>query len=66
EYVQQRSVDVPEYRVMKQSGPDHARKYECAVFIGNKLMGRGTGTSKKAGEQAAAHEALEKLKKNNK
>lgn len=63
EYVQQRSAGTPEYRVLREKGPDHARVFECAVFVDSVLMGTGKGSSKKAGEQAAAFEALERLKK---
>ncbi|MBQ7557352.1 MAG: ribonuclease III [Lachnospiraceae bacterium] len=63
EYVQQRSTGTPEYRVIRETGPDHARVFECAVYVDSVMMGTGKGSSKKAGEQAAAFKALEKLKK---
>ncbi|MDX2187261.1 MAG: ribonuclease III [Opitutaceae bacterium] len=40
------------------AGEDHAREYEATVFINDRPMGTGRGTSKKLAEEAAAAEAL--------
>jgi ribonuclease-3 len=53
---------LPEYRVMSESGPDHRKEFEVELTVQGKVMGRGLGRSKKEAEQAAAKEALEKLK----
>ena len=50
------------YEVSGISGDDHAREYEMAVFIQDRLLGTGRGTSKKLAEEAAAQAALETLK----
>jgi ribonuclease-3 len=42
-------------------GPPHERTFTCAAIIGGEQRGVGTGTSKKAAEQAAAREALVKV-----
>ena len=42
-------------------GPDHARVFFATVGAGGRTLGSGTGTSKKAAEQAAARRALEAL-----
>ncbi|MDF9826193.1 ribonuclease-3 [Ereboglobus sp. PH5-10] len=47
------------YVVEHAAGSDHAKEYEAVVFINDKPMGRGRGTSKKAAEEGAALEALE-------
>jgi ribonuclease-3 len=47
---------LPEYRLEEQ-GPDHAKEFTAAVYLGGQLYGRGTGRSKKEAEQQAAHEA---------
>ncbi|MFP4673361.1 MAG: ribonuclease III [Opitutales bacterium] len=52
---------LPEYHTVEASGPDHARRFTVEVFLGNKLFGRGAGSSKKAAETAAAEEALARL-----
>jgi ribonuclease-3 len=49
------------YEVMAESGPAHARTFEVAALVGDERVGTGTGRSKKAAEQVAAEQALEKL-----
>ncbi|HEU4448799.1 MAG TPA: ribonuclease III [Gaiellaceae bacterium] len=49
------------YSVVEVEGPPHDRQFTCAANIDGVAVGTGTGASKKAAEQAAAHEALEKL-----
>lgn len=53
----QRGV-TPTYRVLTESGPDHAKKFEVGVFLHDELIGKGDGNSKQMAEQAAALEAL--------
>jgi ribonuclease-3 len=50
----------PEYR-SEGSGPDHARRFTADVLLGEKVAGTGSGTSKKAAEQAAAEDAYTRL-----
>jgi len=50
----------PTYRVAS-SGPDHDKAFVAHVYVTEELYGVGTGTSKKAAEQAAAREALDRL-----
>ena len=52
----------PEYRVLSESGPDHAKIFEMGAFVGKDLFGRGKGASKQDAEQSAAAEAVKKLK----
>lgn len=48
----------PRYTLIEQSGPAHERTFTAAVMIGEIETARGTGASKRAAEQAAAHAAL--------
>lgn len=48
----------PRYLLQGVSGPDHQRIFSVAVFIGDDLMGHGSGKSKKEAEQAAAREGI--------
>jgi ribonuclease-3 len=48
---------VPVYKVLSETGPDHDKKYTVGVFVKGKQMGMGEGTSKQAAEQAAARAA---------
>ncbi len=50
------SVGLPVYEVLG-SGPDHARRYEAAVSVDGRVLGRGSGASKKQAEQHAAEQA---------
>jgi ribonuclease-3 len=49
----------PQYRVLEEVGPDHDKVFTLAVFVGEKLMGKGVGPSKQSAQQAAARAALE-------
>jgi len=51
------------YEVTREAGPPHARRFEVAARIDAEVIGAGEGRSKKAAEQAAAAEALERLKR---
>lgn len=47
----------PEYRVSDE-GPDHGKVFHAEVMVDGRLLGAGTGSSKKSAEQAAAEKAL--------
>ncbi len=49
------------YEVVTIHGRDHAREYEVAVYLKDRKLGSGRGTSKKAAEEAAARQALEQF-----
>jgi ribonuclease-3 len=49
------------YAVLEVQGPPHDRTFRCAAVIEGEELGVGTGRSKKAAEQAAAREALDRL-----
>lgn len=49
------------YEVVRVHGEDHAREYEIAVFVRDRQLGTGRGTSKKHAEEAAARVALKTL-----
>jgi ribonuclease III len=49
------------YSVVEVEGPPHDRRFTCAAMLDGEEAGVGTGPSKKAAEQAAARQALEKL-----
>lgn len=50
------------YDVSGESGPPHDRVFEVTANVNGEPIGRGSGRSKKAAEQAAAEEALESLR----
>ena len=55
---------VPFYKELPPEGPDHARRYNAAVFLGEQELGQGSGSSKKTAETKAAVAALKQLSAN--
>lgn len=49
------------YEVLEAVGPPHERTFTCAAQVDGERMGTGTGTTKKAAEQAAAEQVLDRL-----
>lgn len=62
---QQSHRQSPQYRVLKESGPDHDKQFQASVTIAGEVRGLGWGKSKKEAEQEAAKNALESLNDNN-
>lgn len=58
EYCQAKSLPLPVYRVLKESGPDHKKIFEIELIIDGAVYGTGSGKNKKEAEQKAAKEAL--------
>lgn len=50
----------PNYRVLKESGPDHAKKFNVGVYLGEELVTTSTGSSKQEAQVKAAALALKK------
>lgn len=48
----------PVYKVLEEVGPDHDKVFTLGVFVGDKMMGRGSGPSKQFAQQEAAKAAL--------
>ena len=46
------------YRLLGESGPEHDKVFEVEVLLGDRVVGHGTGRTKKSAEQQAAYEAL--------
>ena len=51
----------PNYKVLEEAGPDHDKIFTIGVYVGDKLFGKGQGSSKQAGQQVAAAAALEQV-----
>lgn len=62
EALQAVGLPVPEYRVTRESGPDHRKSFGVDLTIAGKAVARGSGRSKKAAEQMAARRALRDIK----
>lgn len=61
ELAQTKTKQSPKYKILGTSGPDHAKQFKVGVFLENKLIGEGEGSSKQVAEEAAATKALERL-----
>ncbi len=58
ELVQAKGFPAPKYGVIKETGPDHAKKFTMEVMVGAKPWGRGIGKNKGEAAQNAARAAL--------
>ena len=56
---QARFEQTPTYVMVEHSGPGHAPSFIVEVKAGPEVIARGTGHSKRAAQQAAAHAALQ-------
>lgn len=48
----------PHYKVLSESGPDHAKDFVVGLYLNNELVSQGKGTSKQEAQVAAAEEGL--------
>jgi len=62
EWAQKKFKVPPDYMVRRSYGPDHAKTFEVDVSVGHDPLGSGSGKSKKEAEQAAAKDALKRIK----
>lgn len=57
--ISQEKVGVtPTYKVLEESGPDHAKHFVVGVFLKKDLVAKGEGTSKQEAQVQAAEEGL--------
>ena len=54
----------PTYKVVREVGPDHDKKFVVAVLLGDELVAEAQGKSKQEAEQGAAAQALKEKKWN--
>ncbi|MEZ0325823.1 MAG: ribonuclease III [Fimbriimonas sp.] len=53
----------PIYRIVRESGFSHDKRFQVQVIFDDEVIGDGTGRSKKEAEQDAAREALEAIER---
>ncbi len=61
EALQSRGLPLPEYRIVGESGDDHARTFTAEVVVNGRTAGTGAGSRKTIAEREAASAALESL-----
>ena len=64
EGAQEKTSITPSYKVLKEWGPDHAKRFTVGVFLKKELIAQGQGSSKQEAEEEAAQNALEIEEKN--
>ena len=58
EAAQEKMGVTPNYKVISESGPDHAKKFEVGIYLNKELVASGFGTSKHEAQVAAAEAAI--------
>jgi ribonuclease-3 len=61
EWAQSKGLGIPTYVIVSTSGPDHDKTFEVEVQINGDVVGRGSGSSKRAASMVAAQRAMESL-----
>lgn len=51
----------PTYRLLREEGPDHDKRFVVATMLGDCVLAEGLGRTKKDAERAAARAALDRL-----
>lgn len=62
EIAQEKVGTTPDYQIQHEEGPDHDKIFTMGAFIGDRMVGKGKGSSKQIAEQVAAEDALKRLK----
>ena len=58
ERIQAHHTELLHYELVREEGPDHQKVFVVQALLGDKVIGEGSGRTKKAAEQAAAYHAL--------
>lgn len=61
EFTQAEYKKLPTYRLVESSGPDHDKNFIVEVVLEDKVLGAGSGKSKKSAEMESARSACKKL-----
>ena len=62
ELLQKQGPQTPEYEVIQAVGPEHDKTFTIRVRLADRELGIGKGHNKKSAEQAAAQDALKRLR----
>jgi len=60
EHAQEKVGITPNYEVLKEEGPDHAKSFVVGVYLSSELIAKGKGPSKQAAQEDAARKGLKK------
>jgi len=59
EEAQEKASVTPVYKVIKEWGPDHDRRFVIGIYLENEKIAEGEGSSKQAAQRSAAKKGLE-------
>lgn len=62
ERAQEQYKVTPHYKILNETGPDHAKTFEVGVYLADELVAKGKGSSKQEAQVDAAAKAVKKLK----
>jgi len=62
EAAQEKAGITPIYKVISETGPDHAKTFEVGVYLKKEFIAKGTGSSKQEAQELAAQNAIKKKK----
>ncbi len=62
EKAQEKEGSTPVYKILSEWGPDHDKRFISGVYLGDKMVAEGEGSSKQESQQSAAEAGLKKKK----
>ena len=62
EIAQEKKKTTPSYKVLNEKGPDHSKVFTSGIFLEEKLVAKGKGSSKQNSEVDAAKNGLKVMK----
>ena len=65
ELAQKHDSSTPQYRTIKEDGPDHDKIFTVGVYVGGQLRGTGAGHSKQSAQTQAAAQGVKYYKSKN-
>ncbi len=63
EHFQGKYQTLPQYKIVKEEGPEHNKTFFVEVYFKGAFWGKGSGVNKKAAQQEAAKDVWSKIKK---
>lgn len=61
EKAQEEKGITPQYQILEESGPDHAKTFKVGLYLGDEMITTGTGSSKQEAQISAAEAGLRQL-----
>jgi ribonuclease-3 len=63
ELAQKIDGETPTYKTLREEGPDHDKTFTVAIYVGEEVLGTGTGHSKQEAQTMAAREGVRKYRR---